>query len=161
MPTAAQALTIEEQLHRHLDKCTGPVAVPVEADKLLAKLEERDPDALSEWLWNQRHRVVTDRLRGMLAARRNEVRRQAARLSSESFLSWLDVPYSFDHTSKVLGDMTHHDLGIAADEYDVRAKGNALEAAFLRAIQRKMPREGKTVAQVLDDEALAKLRPKG
>lgn len=73
----------------------------------------------------------------------------------------LSVPYvvSADNTRNVLANLTHDELTVPIQAYVKRAESNALEAAYLRAVQKKLPKDNsKTVGEVLTNAQLQTLR---
>lgn len=76
-------------------------------------------------------------------------------------LGLLSVAYVIDArgTRSALKALTYDDLKAPIEAYEQRSKANAMEAAYLRAVQKKLPRDNsRTVGDVFTNEQLAALR---
>lgn len=141
---------------------------PVVAEHIVTKLRATDPDLLDGWLHSQaeffiRHAInlrdCSTRTHARTAARRQAFGSDAKRHAggeSTAMVAWLNVPFAVeDGTRKRLGDLTADDLTFVADTYDSRARENAMTAAFLRALRKRVGR--KTVADHFTDEQLNRM----
>jgi hypothetical protein len=70
------------------------------------------------------------------------------------YLSW---PMSVSR--KTLGDSMREEVAAEAEMYERQAQGNSERGRFMRLVQKRTP-GGKTVGEVLSDDALAKLYSK-
>jgi hypothetical protein len=164
--------SVTEQIRRIVDEqitragpswTSGGIAVQV-----VELLRTENPVLLEKWL--DLHAV--DVVRTMVNAV-DRVMRQEARTKSDSVFSdavarheagdkkalapWLDTVYvvTTGYDRKRLADMDKVDLNFAAATYTQRARTNAIQAAFLRAIAEKVG--DMTVGEVYDDEALSRM----
>lgn len=163
-------MTFSERIRAWLDAIEGDIVVPVEAAKLVAAAREQFPNELAEWLDEHAETFVADRMaRLSVSERATAQRRQASRAfgdaaasEDEAVTAFLDVRYVVDdeNTRRRLREMTRDDLEFAAADYDERAKANAFESAFLRAVAKRVTR-GRVVGDVFTDDQLRALRKAG
>lgn len=136
------------------------------ANDIVAKLEANDPELLDGWLrahaetliWaaiNTRDRSLRTHARQTANAGRFAAAAEAAEDGDmEPLQGFLSVPYVVqDGSRKRLADLTKDDLLFVAARYDVRAKENALNAAFARALAKKVGKG--VVSDHFDDNTLA------
>jgi hypothetical protein len=147
------------------ETATGPYASTVVAAHIVRKLRATDPDLLHGWLdaqatdfvrqaINERDRSTRTyaRTAGRRSAFGDDARRHEAG-QGDALVRWLSVPFPVeDGSRKRLADLTAADLDFVADRYEQRAAENAMTAAFLRALRRKVGR--KTVGDCFDDAQL-------
>lgn len=155
---------VDEQIARAGPSWTsGAIAVQV-----VEQLRAENPILLEKWL--DLHAVES--VRTMVTAV-DRAMRQEARTKSDSVFTdavarqeagdrkalapWLETVYvvTTDHSRKRLMDMNRDDLNFAASMYTKRARTNATQAAFLRAVANKVG--GLTVGEVFDDESLSRM----
>lgn len=137
------------------------------AEKLIATLEESEPDRLADWMRVNAVRLLkqtidirhrSDRAR-LLRQTRRAVFNDAVEAfgDDEGSLDPYLIPYKIDERTGetgYLGDMTGSDCGQAAEPYERRTAENALQAKFLRALERRLkPRQ--KVKSVYTREQLA------
>lgn len=147
----------------------GPYVSRVVAREIVEKLEANDPDLLSGWLHAQAEQLlwgaINDRDRSRRASARATGSRSAfARAAGNheggdatALGHWLSSPYVVeDGTRRALATLTKDDLLFVARSYDDRASANAFEAAFMRALAKKV--SGGTVGDHFDEPTIAKLR---
>jgi hypothetical protein len=147
----------------------GPYVSRQAAADIVEKLKANDLELLNGWLHAQAEmliwQAINDRDRSVRSASRSALSRSAFARASEAndagdsgpLTHFLDAPYVVENGSRVrLADLTKADLLYVADRYDDRAKANAFEAAFMRAVAKKV-RTG-TVRDHFTEEALLKLR---
>ncbi len=164
-------MSIDDRLRAWVEAIDGDLTVPVEAAKFVAQLREQDPHALSAWLDDHAESIVSERMRKLLTSDRaraqrrgaarefatNAERAEAGENPARPSLAWFVVDES--HTRRRLRDMTYADLDFAASDYEVLSKSNAFEAAYLRAVQKRLPKNNtKVVSDVLSDDLLSALR---
>jgi hypothetical protein len=143
----------------------GPYVSRIVANHIVEKLVATDADLLDGWLrahaetliWqaiNDRDRSTRSKARATAGARRF-----AAAVESEDVAQvarFLDVPYVIEDGSRVrLAELYAADLLFVAQGYEQRAADNAMNAAFLRALAKKVGKD--RVADHYDDEALAEM----
>jgi hypothetical protein len=138
------------------------------AEKLVAYLRETDPDLLAGWLDEQAEHFIWQMINDRDRSRRAQGKERANRVAfaaaagqyaegdAAALTTFLDMPFPVETGErKRLGDLDAHDLRYVATEYEERARENAMTAAFLRALSRKVGRS--TVAEKFDEARLAKL----
>jgi len=148
----------------------GPYVSAVVAGHIARKLAVTDPDLLDGWLHQMapfliRHMInlrdCSTRTKARTGARRQQFSEDATafeRGDRSAMSHWLDIRHVVDDegTRKRLADMCAADLTRVADEYTARASENAMHAAFLKAVARKLGTK-KTVADVFDEPSLDRL----
>ena len=142
----------------------GDYTAPVVAAELAAHLRETDPDLLAGWLNLRAEVFLAD-----VIARRSNSKRQAARFlasrrafaeAARSFESSGEAvvlkPFAFEYvvdaanTRRAVGQMTAADCLFVADRYEDTARAARMEAAFQRAVAKKVG--AKTVGDVFTEE---------
>lgn len=163
---------VTEQIRRITDEeiaRSGPSWVAgVIALQVVERLRVENPALLAKWL----DLNAVEAVRTMVSAV-DRMMRQDARARSDSVFKgavvrhqggdpqalapWLETVYvvTTDYQRKKLMDMDSDDLKFAASAYTKRAKTNAVQAAFLRAVADRIG--DMTVGQVFDDETLSRL----
>jgi hypothetical protein len=147
----------------------GPYISRQAAADIVEKLKANDAELLDGWLHAQAEQLVwqaiNDRDRSVRGASRAASARSAFARASDAneagdggpLTRFLDAPYVVENGSRVrLADLTKADLLFVAGRYDDRAKANAMESAFMRAIAKRV-RTG-TVADHFTEEKLLTLR---
>lgn len=147
---------------------SGPYVSGVVAQEIVEKLAANDPDLLDGWL----HAQAVGFLRHAINLRDCATRTHARMTSGRSVFGaaalaheageagamegWLAVVHVVSEGQrKRIAEMTATDLNYVADDYDARARENALHSAFLRAVAKKV-RKG-TVSEHFTDAKLAEL----
>jgi hypothetical protein len=146
----------------------GPYVSGVVAQHIVNKLRVTDQDLLEGWLDQMavflvRHTInlrdCSARTSARTGARRQQFAEDAGnfeRGNRSAMTHWLAVVHVVaDGSRKKLAEMTAADLAHVADGYEVRAAENAMSAAFLRALAKKVGR--RTVADVFTEEKLSAL----
>lgn len=143
----------------------GPYVSRQVAEKIVAKLRETDPELLAGWLDEQAEhfiwQMINDRDRSTRAQSKERAKRftfaqAAADGDTTTLTTFLDMPFPIETGErKRLADLDAADLRYVATEYDNRARDNALTAAFLRALAKKVGRS--TVGDRYTEAQLAKL----
>lgn len=131
----------------------GPYLPPIAASEVVEKLRANDPDLLDGWLHAQADRFVWQAINDRDRSRRSHVAQTAQRsafgkAASEhadgnrtALRAFLDSPYTVqDGSRRRLADLRHEDLVYVAERYDARARENAMRAAFMTALSKKVKR---------------------
>ena len=121
------------------------------ANEIVAKLSVTDRDLLDGWLrvhaetliWqaiNDRDRSTRAHTRRVAGARRfAEAADAAEEGDTTALVGFLSVPYVVaDGSRKTLGSLDKDDLNFVAQRYAQRAEENAMNAAFMKALARKV-----------------------
>ena len=146
----------------------APYISRVIAAQIVDKLTVNDPDLLDGWLHGQAETLIWQAINDRDRSTRSHARTAASRSvfaraaeahaagDSVPLCGFLDVPYVVeDGSRRRLADLNAHDLTFVADGYAAAARSSTLNAAFLRALARKVG-DGR-VADHFDDEHLAAL----
>lgn len=154
-------------------KVAGPTwTAAVVANRVVARLREEDPELLTKWLDMMAPEVIRKMVTEVSHVKRMEARRASANAPNPVFTSavkrfeegeekalaaWLDTVYvvNTNNSRKKLRDMDQDDLKYAVNDYTARAKANAMQAAFLRALAEKVG--ARTVGEVYEDVELVRL----
>lgn len=147
----------------------GPYEARVAASKIVAKLQETDPEFLTAWSVAQAeqnvYQAIIDRDRSRRSHERATGGRSVFGRAAEDFAGgdvdalggWLTVVFVVDgNTRKTLGSLTAPDLLSVAAGYQRRADESALECAFFRALAKKVGKG--TVGDHFTDEEVRRLR---
>lgn len=147
----------------------GPYVSRLIAREIVEKLEANDPELLTGWLMVHAERLIwaaiNERDRSTRAKARTSGPRSAFAAASDdhgagdstSLGHWLTTRFVVeDGSRRVLADLTKADLLFVAETYDNRAAQNSFEAAFFKALAKKV-RTG-TVADHFTEDKLAELR---
>lgn len=141
------------------------------ATKITDHLRHTDPDLLSGWLDLQAESMLRTTIARIDASSRGHARTTSARTAfaqavsahaatgaEEVFAQWLDTRFTIGEAAlrKPLRTMTRGDCQIVASSYEDRARRNNMQAAFLRAIAKKLTGD-KTVGEVFNEGRLATL----
>lgn len=138
------------------------------ARDVVEKLSINDPELLDGWLHSQAERLIwqmiNDRDRSMRGAARTQGRSVFAEMIEASkdgdtsgIGRYMQAPYVIaDGSRKPLAELMKNDLIFVADQYDMRAKSNAFEAAFIRALAKKVG--ARSVGDVFTEAKIAELR---
>lgn len=118
---------------------------PVVAERVVVKLRATDPDLLSGWLDLQAVSFVRDAVgyidrSGRARARATSQRSVFAEDAERGDVSgWLTTRYVLeDGRRPTLGDMTAENLRFVARTYDDDARAARMEAAFMRALAKRV-----------------------
>lgn len=163
------ARSIRAIVDEELERAGGTYVAGLIAQKVVGRLREQDPELLNKFLDLQAVPIIT-RMVGDISratkthARHNSNREQFARAlerheagQTRALSSWLDTVYvvTTDEQRKRLRDMDKQDLEYAINDYTDRARVNAAQAAFLKALAKKIG--AKTVGQVYTDQELSRM----
>lgn len=128
----------------------GPYVSRQVAEHIVAKLEATDAELLDGWLHAQAVQLIWQTINDRDRSTRGHIRRTAARgvfgAASErhtagdghAMVQFLGMPFTVDGVRKRLADLTGPDLSAVAGDYERRAADNAMTAAFLRALGKKV-----------------------
>lgn len=176
MEDAAAGL-IETLLRDWFKDKTGFVPA-IEAQRFVAEMREKHPTEFVAWLQDHAEWLVLNLTRDV----ENKAARAAGSGNSQrafrSYAHAMDMGQQMDRGAltvtyrvnaenlrRTLADMTAADLKFAADYRETTANTLKLEAAFLRAIAKRLPDDTTKVGDVLDEhqvyEIRKKLQPKG
>jgi hypothetical protein len=135
----------------------------VVAHQLVEKLSVSDPGLLNGWLYAQAETLLAEAISSRMRSQRSSTRvRSRSTAFAQAALAgdvsgFLVLRYvAADGSRRKLADFTHEDLLHAADDYGRRADSNAMEAAFFRAIARRV--QSGVVKDHLDEAQLLQLR---
>lgn len=154
----------DDLLDAVLDTVEGDFVPAVEAEKLIAAVDEKEPSALDEWLHVNAVGFVTHTLSMRLRRHRRSAHRQAdpeefddaatahARGDDEP-ISHFAARYEIDatHTRRRVADMTGADHTYVADGYNVSGKRALVLESFHRAIAKKIGKR-RTADAITEDQ---------
>lgn len=137
------------------------------AQKVVARLRQEDPELLTKFLDQHAITIVTRMVGDISRSLKTHARAQSGREQfrkaverqeagqPRAVASWLDTVYvvTTDEQRKRLRDMDKQDLEYAITDYTTRARVNAMQAAFLRALAKKIG--ARTVGEVYSDQELS------
>lgn len=141
----------------------GDYVAPVVAAELVERLRTDDPELLAGWLNLRAPSILADVIARRSNSRRQSARtaapRRAFRAAAESFAVTGEPsalsPFTIEHvvddanTRRSVARMTAADCRFVAARYDSTARQAKLEAAFHRAVARKVGR--RTVGEVFSE----------
>jgi len=142
-----------ERMREIIDQATaaGGYVPRALAGEIVARLRTTDPELLADWLNEQAEQFVwqaiNDRDRSVRSAARHRASRDGFRDAVdaaehgdvEPLHRMMAMPFTLaDGVRRPLAQLCADDLGYVADAYDQRAAENALMAAFLRALAKKV-----------------------
>jgi hypothetical protein len=147
----------------------GTYASPVVAQHIVDKLRATDADLLSGWLDAQAVQFVRHAINlrdcSTRGHNRTAVSRSVFRRAAEEFAEGNDEALTTNFLGEVyvvdggmrmpLAQMGRPERLFAADDYDGRARENAMRSAFLRAIDKKAGR--RLTGEVFEEDKLAAL----
>lgn len=164
MTTVDRDYAVEMRAVMDAETGSGPYVSRIVAAQIVEKLRATNPDLLHGWLGAQAEtflwQAINDRDRSLRSHVRATVGRSvfakdaAAHEDGDSgaLSRWLSTPFSVaDGYRKRLGDMEKADLQFAAEAYRARAEQNAMTAALLAALAKKV-RKGTVAAYFTDDQ---------
>lgn len=139
------------------------------AESVVQRLRQEDPELLAKFLDQHALPIFTRMVGDITRSQRSHARAVSGRSvfagavkrhedgEENALAAWLDVMYvvTTDEQRRRLRDMDKNDLEFAAADYTERAKGNALQAAFLKALAARVG--AKTVGQVFSDGELTRM----
>lgn len=147
----------------------GPYVSRQIAREIVEKLEANDPDLLTGWLMVHAERLIWGAINERDRSTRSQARATGSRSAfaaaaseheagdSKALGHWLGCRYAVeDGSRRVLAELTKADLLFVAESYEDRARQNSFEAAFFKALAKKV-RTG-TVADHFTEDKLAELR---
>lgn len=152
-----------------LEKAGDVYVAGLIAQKVVARLRRDDPELLTKFLDQHAVNIVTRMVGDISRSLKTHARAQSGRKQfakaverqeagePRALASWLDTVYvvTTDEQRKRLRDMDRQDLEYAITDYTNRARVNALQAAFLRALAKKIG--ARTVGEVYGDEELSRM----
>lgn len=168
-PLARRERNYAHDMRAKIDELAVGTYIPaMVAHRIVRWCTENDPDLLKGWLEAQAESfirfAINEKDRSVRAAARHSKSRRsfrddaiAAEAGDTSRLhGWLNVAFSLSNGTRMpLAEMSNIELSDVATTYAVRAEGNAMTAAFLKAIAVRVG-QGK-VSDVFDDETLAEM----
>lgn len=132
-------------------EAVGTYVPAVVAAHIAEKLRETDPDLLSGWLDAQAETFIRQAINNRDNSQRTAARHSRPRSvfaadakaaeagEPERLVGWLSTRFTVeDGARKPLAEMTKDDLLFASDAYTARAEENRMQAAFLKAVARKV-----------------------
>lgn len=139
------------------------------AQTVVNRLRVSDPELLTKFLDQHAVTIITQIVGNISRALKTYARANSGRVQYAKALerqeagepralgAWLDTVYvvTTDEQRKRLRDMDRNDLEYAIKDYTERARVNALQAAFLRALAKKVG--ARTVGEVYTDEELTEM----
>lgn len=163
-------MNVDTEIRTWLDAIAGDFVISVEAGKFVAYLRESDPQALADWLDERAESIIAIYMARQSRHLRDRLRRSAKAVDFNERVERFedgnidafddleaDYRVSDDDRRRHLRDMTHDDLTYAIKDYEGRSKANLMEAAFLRAVRRRV-QQGKKVSDVFTADELRALR---
>lgn len=149
---------------------SGDFVLPVLAADLVTEMRKTDPALLRGWLDANATQFVTqvlgDRARSERGRRAVDAPRSAFAEAADRFsdgdsdaLKPFDLHFVIgdDMTRRRLGDMTRADHLFVANEHTKRSNAALFEAAFHKAVAKRIP-AGKTTQDVMDEQEYLRLR---
>jgi hypothetical protein len=160
---------IRKYVDDELDRAGDTYIVGTLAARIVDRLREDDPGLLAEFLNAHAATIIADMVSSVIRAQRNYVKANSGRSVFSDAVkryeagdtlalgSWLDTMYVINTNAqrKRLGDMIGEELEWAAQDYAIRARGNLIQSAFLKALAEKVG--SKTVSEVYTDEQIARM----
>jgi hypothetical protein len=161
-------LVIQEEIKRAGDSY---IAAAI-ALNVVERLRTEDPELLTKFLDQHAVHVVHRRVVDLEGAKRLRAKASAEQAKASVFQNaisrheagvvgaltpWLDTVYvvTTENLRRRLADMDKEDLEFAAGQYSNRARANELQAAFLRALAKRVG--AGTVADVFEEEQLSRI----
>lgn len=152
-----------------IDRAGETYVAGVVAQKVVNRLRQEDPELLTKYLDQHAVTIITQMVGSISRAQRTYARANSGKQVFSKALArqeagepralsaWLDTMYvvTTDDQRKRLRDMDRQDLEYAITDYTNRARSNALQAAFLRALVKKIG--ARTVGEVYSDEELSRM----
>lgn len=149
-----------------LDQAGGTYIAGIIAGKVVARLRDEDPELLTKFLDQHAVPIITRMIGDISRSQRTYARANSGKQvfskaverqeagEPRALAAWLDTSYvvTTDEQRKRLRDMDRQDLEYAINDYTERARVNALQAAFLRALAKRVG--ARTVGEVFSDEEL-------
>lgn len=162
-------MKLDDMIGATLEAQDGDFVPAVLAEKLVAQVQESDPDALEEWLHVRAPSFVAREISTRLRLHRSRARKQvvlgafgaaadAAEDGDWEPISRFAVIYEIDeeNTRRPFGKMLRADCQFAAAAYERSANEDLLYAAFLKAVAKRLT-NNRTVAEVFTEEQIAAL----
>jgi len=138
----------------------------VEAHLLVEKLRRSDPDTLAKWLDDRAEELVARHMQSLLVSERGLDRHRRRGRTFAKFVgqdgeqTWdefaLEYCVNDANEWKPVRLMTKADCQFVAADRERRAKANGLEAAFMRALARRL-KAGQTVGDVFTVQQVSAL----
>jgi hypothetical protein len=152
------------------ETAVGPYVSRLAAADIVAKLRHNDPDLLAGWLDGHAEQMVWQAINDRDRSRRTRARATASRSAfadaarlyeergdSAGLYALLDTAYVVeDGSRRRLAELTSADLAYVADRYDAQARSNAMSAAFLRTLARRIGPGGR-VGEHFSEQQIAAL----
>jgi len=163
------AREVREAVDKELEAAGDTFIAGVVASRVVARLRQDDPELLAKFLDQHAEPIFTRMVGDITRAQRSHARAVSSRSvfagaleryesgETEALGAWLDTIYvvTLGQQRKHLRDMDQEDLVYAARDYTDRAKSNASQAAFLRALADRVG--ARTVGEVFTDEELSRM----
>lgn len=156
--------SVETALAAWVESVEGDLVAPIEAQKFVAQMRELDPRGLADWLDAHAETIVCGRIGTIIrstravAQQRTGARSFAAHVEAGDLEPLLNSRHHVECGDRRLRDMTADDIDFVAASYDASAKASRFEAAYLRAIKKRLPDRVTTVGDVLTEADIASLR---
>ena len=149
-----------------LDRAGDTYVAGIIARRVVSRLRRDDPELLTKFLDQHAVTIITRMVGDISRAQKTYARAHSGREQFRRALerqeagepralaSWLDTVYvvTTDEQRKRLRDMDQQDLEYAITDYTNRARTNALQAAFLRALAKKIG--ARNVGELYSDSEL-------
>jgi hypothetical protein len=145
----------------------GDWAAPVVAAKIVTELRRKRPDLLAGWLDANAEQFITSHIstqdRIARQHRASDAPRSAFRAAADKFEAGDSTAFDLrfvinaNNLRRRVGDMSKSDHLYVAGEHDKRSASALFEAAFHRAIAKRIP-NGKTTSDVLTEDEYLRLR---
>lgn len=161
-PNAAEKIRkmVDDRMER------GPYIPAHLAVDLVKQLREEEPQLLAEWLDAQAESIMRDMVNSINRHRRAIARKVASKSVFRNAVEraeagepallegWLaqEYPVNQNNIRKPLGDMVKEEVLYASDVHDRLARGNQMQAAFLKAVANKVG--ARQVSEVFDNDQL-------
>lgn len=162
-----------EEMRLVIDEATaqGPYVSRSVARDIVSELQENDPQLLNGWLMEQAEALVWAAINFRDRSRRSTARASSTRTafaqaaaeaegtaSPEPLERWMETRFVVNEgrLRKQLMDLDHEELTYVANSYVQRAQSSTFEAAFFRALARKV--SSGTVKNHFTEAQLVKLR---
>lgn len=161
------AREVRAVVDEEIEKAGDTYIAGIVAAKVVERLRRDDPELLTKFLDQHATAIITRMVGDISRSQRTHARYTSGRKQyakalerheagePQALSAWLDTMYvvTTDEQRKRLRDMTKEDLEYAVRDYTNRARINALQAMFLKALANKVG--ARTVGEVFDDEELA------
>lgn len=159
---------IQQAIHDWYDSLGDDYVLPIEGAKFVEYANEHMNGDLAVWLRMRAPAFVAERFAELARSKRalGLARHRATGFGDaaesgdpDRLVGFLEVPYVVNQagTQRAFAHMTWDDVDFVAATYEERSASNAFEAAYLRAVQKRLPKS-KTVGDAFTEQQLANLR---